>query len=270
MTPERRAGAAPIMPDTAPVTTVPARRSAADLGRLGSPPLLDYYAVYESARAGRHSGEPEGLLVEEFVLALDYSATGLVSAGWSRAERQWRNASTTSRLIRTDPALRSRVLPVSRDTAAEFYRQLCGEELPAEAALRATFGDVPPQSMSAPLRLSRPSPPVGFHETRLYRILLANDLDAARLATLRDAWHTSLTGDPAEPGVGVIATARRRIAGDAFSWDVRRIGLGSAWCLDVTCHLVTDQDLNVGRLLRELTIQMRALGLIPVTIDRFS
>jgi len=50
--------------------------------------------------------------------------------------------------------------------------------------------------------------------------------------------------------------------------EVRRIGAGIAWCLDLTAFLRTGAAL--GPLLRELTAIMRRHGMIPVTVERFA
>lgn len=234
-----------------------------------SPGRLDYYLVYASPVNG-NSAVPEGILVEEFMLADDYSAAGLVSVGWSSPDRRWRASSDTSRRIRTDALLRRRVVPVARQTAEVFYRGLAGEDLPDEAALSAYCRVGAPMSMPAPLRLSAARVTAGFHETRLYRILFANELNPGALANLRAVWRMTTTGDPADPPVRVLGTAGRRIGGDAFSWDLRRLGAMDAWCVDLTVDLADSRDGAVGPLLRELTTTMRAQGLIPVTIDRFS
>ena len=53
-------------------------------------------------------------------------------------------------------------------------------------------------------------------------------------------------------------------------WLLRRISLGAAWCLDLTANLAGDRGDALGPMLRALTTVMRAQGLIPVTIERFS
>jgi hypothetical protein len=247
------------------VTTASARHPAI-AGRRDSPPQLDYYVICAPASEGGGRGEPEGILAEEFLLADDHSAAGLVGAGWSSLDRHWRNASDTSRRVRADAALRSRVVPVSRSAAADLYRDLGGGDLPDETTLRTTFADAPVEPVPAPLRLGRPEVAPGFHETRIYRILFANDLGTDGLAAVRESWQMTCT----DPGAAVVGTARRRISGDLFVWDLRRIGGVGAWCLDVTVNLAGSDDEAVGLVLRGLTTQMRAQGLIPVTIDRFS
>ncbi|MBO4160247.1 MULTISPECIES: hypothetical protein [Micromonospora] len=223
---------------------------------------LHYYVVHDGV------GEPEGLLVEEFLLAGDHSCVGLVGGGWSRSEGRWCDASATSRRLRVDPALRARVTPVSRTGAATLYQELCGAALPHEAVLRTCFGApaVPP---SPPLLLHGREATPGFRETRLYRILFAGALTPGGLTALGEAWQMPVTGDLADPGVRVLGPVRRRVGRDAFRWELRRIAAGAAWGLDVTCDLTGDRDDPVGVLLHGLTAQVRFQGLIPVTVDRF-
>jgi hypothetical protein len=238
------------------MTTLPVRQAA------DPSPALHYYVVQDSV------GQPKGLLVEEFLLAADYSFAGLVSGGWNRPEGRWRDASATSRRLRIDASLRARVMPVGRRAAASLYRDLCGADLPDEAVLRACFGDIPAQPPS-PLRLRGPEATPGFRETRVYRILFTDELTRDGLAALSEAWQMPVTGDLADPEVRVLGVVRRQVSGDAFRWDLRRVAAGAAWGVDVTCDLVGKRDEAVGVLLRGLTTQMRQQGMIPVTIDRF-
>ncbi|GHJ07934.1 hypothetical protein TPA0907_23010 [Micromonospora humidisoli] len=223
---------------------------------------LHYYLVHDGA------GGPEGLLVEEFLLAVDHSCVGLVSAGWHRAQGRWSDASATSRRVRVDPALWARVTPAGRAGAATLYRSLCGAGLPGETALRACFG-VPCVPPSPPLLLHRPEATPGFRETRVYRILFVGALPPGGLAALGERWRMPVTGDLGEPGVRVLGTVRRRVGRDAFRWELRRVAAGAAWGLDMTCDLAGGRDEAVGVLLRGLTTQVRQQGLIPVTVDRF-
>ena len=225
-------------------------------------PFLHYYLVHDRA------GEPDGLLVEEFLLATDYSSAGLLSGFWSRRESRWRDGADTSRSLRLDAALRVQVVAASRAAAAKLYRSVCGVDLPDEAALRAYFGDFPAQP-PPPLRLSGPEATSGFRETRVYRILFVNELTQDGLDALSGTWQMPVTGDLADPEVRILGAVRRRVAGDSLRWDLRRVAAGAAWGLDVTCDLVGERDEAVGVLLRGLTTQMRQQGLIPVTVDRF-
>jgi hypothetical protein len=240
-----------------PVTTTSLARQSVDPS-----PSLHYYVVRDRA------GEPDGLLAEKFLLAVDYSSAGLVSGLWSRREGCWRDGADASRRLRLDAAARAHVAPVSRAAAAELYRNLCGADLPNEAALRARFGDLPAQP-PPPLRLGGSEATPGFCETRVYRILFVNELTQDGLDALSGAWQMPVTGDLADPEVRVLGAVRRRVSGDAFRWDLRRVAAGAAWGLDVTCDLMGKGDEAVGVLLRGLTTQMRQQGLIPVTVDRF-
>jgi hypothetical protein len=217
---------------------------------------LDYYLLPEA-------GE---ILVEEFVLAGDGTATGLDSAGWSAAGGGWWSSAAHARALRTDAGPRGRVVAVLRGEAESAYRRLAGAELPDEATLRTFFHDRLPLAGSPPLVLTPPRPPDGFHEVRVYRVLFAGDLGRDSLPRLRKVWRMA----PADPLERVVGTAGSRVADDSFTWEVRRIGPGTAWCLDVTARLGGRSDAAVRPLLRELTAVMRAEGLIPVTIERFS
>ena len=98
---------------------------------------------------------------------------------------------------------------------------------------------------SAPmLALTSSEPLPGFRERRLYRILFA---------------RTPV--DPPPPG-------DLTDGGESYSWLLRRIAGGVAWCLDVTAHL--DEGVSLGPVLDRLTDEMRLRhGLIPVTTERF-
>lgn len=120
------------------------------------------------------------------------------------------------------------------------------------------------------MRLNGSEPRPGFRETRVYRILFADELSPDGLAALSEAWQMPVTGDLTDPEVRILGAVRRQVSGDAFRWDLRRVAAGAAWGLDVTCDLLGDRDEAVGVLLRGLTTQMRQQGMIPVTVDRFS
>ncbi|MFV2109971.1 hypothetical protein [Micromonospora sp. LOL_015] len=188
---------------------------------IDSSPSLHYYVVHDDA------GEPDGLLAEEFLLAKDYSSAGLVSAYWSRRDGCWRDAAATSRRLRLDAALRAHLVPVGRAAAASLYWNLCGAELPNEAALRACFGELPAQP-PPPLRLSGPEATLQCRETRGYRILFVNELTQDGLDALSGAWQMPVTGDLADPEVRVLGAVRRQVSGDAFRWDLRRVAAGAA------------------------------------------
>ncbi|NJC71243.1 hypothetical protein HC031_16200 [Planosporangium thailandense] len=226
-------------------------------------PSLDYYLIHGSA------GEPEVILVEEFVLGEDHSAVRLDSAGWTSTDRRWRGSAAVSRGIRVDANLRSRVVATSRPDVEIIFRQLGGGELPDEETLRGYVHDGEPLSTSAPLRLGSGRAAAGFREKRVYRILFANDLGADGLAILQAGWRMTRPENVADPQGRVVGTAHLHVGDDSFAWDLRRIGIGAAWCVDLTANLVSRGD-AIGPLLRELTTTMRRQGLIPVTIERFS
>ncbi|MEV6349284.1 hypothetical protein [Actinoplanes sp. NPDC051851] len=192
---------------------------------------MDYYLVGDGT---------DGVLVEEFVYGDDHSAVGLCGTIWRPGQRHWQGAASFSRALRTDPVLLARVAPVGRDRAGEVFHRLSGARLPDEAALRSGYFDYEPFPAVAPLRL-------GLSD-RTYRVLFAKDLTAS--------------------GAGL--SGRLRVGGDVFDWEVRRVGLGIAWALDVTVELGADADGNVRLVLSELTEIMRRQGLIPITTERFA
>jgi len=206
--------------------------------------MLDYYLV-----------DGSGILVEEFVLGEDDAAVAIDNAGWT--DGRWWSSAAFSMNLRGDPRLRARVVPADRDEARLAYRRLGGGELPDEATLRGYFADPAPLPASAALRLDATPVPDGYRERRVYRVLFAGDLDPDGVAALRHRLRM-----PASGGAGVAQ------AGDEFTWQLRRIGYGVAWCIDLTACLNGDPA-RVRPLLRELTSAARGQGLIPVTIERF-
>jgi hypothetical protein len=218
-------------------------------------PPLDYYLL----------GPADGIVVEEFVLADDHSAVGLNSTGWTPAGRRWWSSAEFSRAMRTDPALRARVVAVERAEVEIAYRRLGGGDLPDEPTLRGYFRDYEPLATSAPLFLGTAPVPDGYREKRLYRVLFAGELALDRLADLRAVWHMETASSDRVAG-----TAHLPVGDDLFSWDLRRIGEGVAWCLDLTAYLGAGSGTALGALLRELTATVRRHGMIPVTIERFT
>jgi len=206
---------------------------------------LDYYLILHEP-----GGPPAGLHVEEFVLAADHTAIGVDSAGWAPGETAWWSSAEFALGIRRDARLRSRVCPASRAAAEATYRELDGDELPAEPLLRKYFWDRHLLATAAPLRLSPDTPPPGFHERRLYRTLFAGDLSPAALTR--------------------IAQEKRSIGDDVVELTVRSIGNGVAWGADLTVLLATDEDKAVGPILHEIRTTLRGEGLIPVTVERFA
>ncbi|PTA42676.1 hypothetical protein C8054_29465 [Micromonospora sp. RP3T] len=112
-----------------------------------------------------------------------------------------------------------------------------------------------PLAAVAPLRLGD-GPPV-------WRVLFAGELDNGRLAGLRTALRLS---DGTGPGVA--GTGRLHVDDTTFRWDLRRVGGGVAWCLDVTVEPAHRDALRP--LLRRLTDVARRHGLVPATIDCFA
>lgn len=215
---------------------------------------VDYYLI--SARKGDRA--PTGLLVEEFVLCEDYTAAGIDGAEWRQENRAWSSSAEVSRAIRADRALRGRVIPASRQEAYDAFRMLGGGELPEEAGLRTLFQERRSLPTSSPLNLSGGS-------ARRYRILFAGDLGADGLARAREALFLEPTGDPR-----VVGTASTDAGGHGFTWELRRIGAGIAWCVDVTARLGSGPVTALGALLHHHRQAIRDQGLIPVTIERFA
>ncbi|MER6507403.1 hypothetical protein ABT158_11350 [Nonomuraea sp. NPDC001636] len=223
---------------------------------------LDYYLIYAADR-GRGT-LPLGILVEEFVLCDDYTAAGIDCAEWTAECGEWRESPGSSRAIRADPALRDRVLPVTRRDARETYSMLGGGALPEEAELRAFFQYRQALPAAAPLDLgSSPSA-----QTRRYRILFAGELGERGLANV----STVLRLEPPRenPRARIAGTATATAAGHTFTWELRRIGPGIAWCLDVTVRLSAGPLAAIGALLHHHRQAIRGQGLIPVTIERFA
>lgn len=223
---------------------------------------LDYYLIYAADR-GRGT-LPLGILVEEFVLCDDYTAAGIDCAEWTAECGEWRESPGSSRAIRADPALRDRVLPVTRRDARETYSMLGGGALPEEAELRAFFQYRQALPAAAPLDLGG-SPSA---QTRRYRILFAGELGERGLANV----STVLRLEPPRenPRARIAGTATATAAGHTFTWELRRIGPGIAWCLDVTVRLSAGPLAAIGALLHHHRQAIRGQGLIPVTIERFA
>ncbi|MFC4589123.1 hypothetical protein [Sphaerisporangium corydalis] len=232
----------------------------------GDEASLDYYLIF-AAEGDRDLGRPAlGLLVEEFVLCDDFTAAGIDGAEWTPQAGDWRGSPELSRGIRADPLLRERVAVVSRREAGDAYTMLGGSPLPSERSIRARFDDRQPLPAASPLDLGTS----GGSETRRYRVLFAGEFGEHGLANVGPALRLRPVGDPADPDSRVIGTATADFGGHTFTWDLRRIGRGIAWCLDVTVHLGTGPATAVGRLLSHHRRAIREQGLIPVTIERFA
>jgi hypothetical protein len=220
---------------------------------------LDYYLTFATPADRDRGAPPLGILVEEFVLCDDYTAAGIDSVEWSSATGAWGGSSTSSRDIRADALPRSRVIAVSRRDTGDAYKASGGGELPSEAEMRALFGERQPLPAAAPLDL-------GATGSRLYRVLFAGELGGRGLANVRSALRLELVDDPL---ARVVGTATATAAGHGFTWELRRIGPGIAWCLDVTVRLGPGPESAVGALLHHHRQAIRGQGLIPVTIERF-
>ncbi|MBF8190991.1 hypothetical protein ITP53_35850 [Nonomuraea sp. K274] len=216
---------------------------------------MDYYLI--SAAADDRS--PVGLLVEEFVLCEDYTAAGIDGAEWRPETGVWSACPALSRAIRADDGVRARVKPVGRQAAADAYALLGGGELPEEAELRTHFRERQSLPASAPLDLGT------ARKARRYRILFAGQLGEDGLSNARTALRLEPTGDPR-----VVGQATGNVGGHAFMWELRRIGAGIAWCVDVTARLGTGPATALGALLHHHRQAVRRQGLIPVTVERFA
>ncbi|MBB5873907.1 hypothetical protein F4553_007341 [Allocatelliglobosispora scoriae] len=217
---------------------------------------LDYSLTYPP---GRDRSRPDGVLVEEFALRDDFTAAGLDSAVWTVDEREWLPGGWLSRALRSDPAVRTLVVPVRRDAADDAFQQLTGSPLPDEAALRGHFGEREPLPGGEPLRWGPES------DERVYRILFANHLGQSNLAALQAEWGLEPVEDPRLAG-----RARVTVADHAVEWALRSIGPGIAWCIDATVRLGHAPSGAIGDLLHDLRQGVRRHGLIPVTIERFT
>jgi hypothetical protein len=242
----------------------------APLAAWTSEPALDYYLVFPEAWEGDSTAQPDGVAVEEFTLSVDHIATGLANAVWTAVDGGWWSSADFSRVIRSDPRLRARIVPVRREDAEAAYRGLGAGALPDETTLRTYFHDHLPLPGSPPLSFAPPEVPEGFREKRVHRILLAGELRVDRLAHLRQVWGMTLTDDFTDPRARVLGTATLRASGDLYTWDLRRIGPGVAWCVDLTAYLGDTQGDTIGVLLRQLKTTMHREGLITVTIERLS
>ncbi|MEO3777519.1 hypothetical protein ABGB16_11870 [Micromonospora sp. B11E3] len=224
--------------------------------RRASTTTLDYYVLHSEA----DDGQPAGLLVEEFLLGDDLSATRLRSAGWTPADGGWWSSAAFARALRTDPRLRARLAATDRPTAEAVHRRLGGGPLPDEETLRGHFRDDVPLASAAPLRLG--AGPV------VHRVLFAGELDSRQVELLGAALRLGAARNPDVTRPGVVSTGRLRVNDTNFRWDLRRVGGGVAWCVDVTSEPAGDDALRW--LLRQLVGLARRHGLVPATIDRLS
>lgn len=217
---------------------------------------MDYYLISTSG----NDRSPAGILVEEFVLCEDFTAAGIDSAEWGSETGCWLAAPEVSRAIRSDGVLRRRVTPVDRWGARDAYAYLGGGELPEEDQLRDHFRRRQALPTSAPLHLgTRPA------KARRYRILFAGELGVDGLANAQAALRLEPTGDPR-----VVGKASGSAGGHGFTWELRRIGAGIAWCVDVTVRIGAGPLATLGALLDHHRQAIREQGLIPVTVERFA
>lgn len=212
---------------------------------------MDYYLL-----AG------DAILVEEFAYGEDHVTVGLAGAMWAAGDDRWRGTGSFGRSLRTDKDLLAMLTPIRRERAAALFRDLDGGTLPTDLELRSRFGDWVRFTNAAPLRLGPDDTPHGYAEKRVYRVLFAKEPRAAQLAELSAAWRgTAPGGLPAGKG---------RAGDHEFTWNLRRVGRGIAWGLDVTMLLSADRVEIAGAVLRKLTTDVRESGLIPVTTERFA
>ncbi|GAA2900558.1 hypothetical protein Acy02nite_85460 [Actinoplanes cyaneus] len=212
---------------------------------------MDYYLL-----AG------DAILVEEFAYGEDHVTVGLAGAMWSAGDTGWRGTGAFGQFLRTDDDLLSVLTPIRRDRAARVLRDLDGGVLPSELELRARFGDWVRFSNAAPLRLGSGETPQGYAEKRVYRVLFAKEPRAAQLAELSAAWRGSTPGG--------LPSGKGRAGNHLFTWNLRRVGRGIAWGLDVTMLLGLESPDLAGAVLRKLTADVRERGLVPVTTERFA
>ncbi|GAA1390066.1 hypothetical protein [Catellatospora chokoriensis] len=232
---------------------------------LPSPSLrkLDYYLL-----AADESARPEAVVVEELVLRDDGTAIGIDNVTWTATGGSWQCTPALSRDLRADERLRARVRAVDAGTAETALRSLGGGDLPEETWLRARFADFLPLPSAPLLRLGPAQAPPGFRDRRVYRILFAGDLDRHGLQCLRLWWRLEPVEPAADPSGRLVGRARREVDGHELSWELRRVGPGLGWAVDLTACLRDGPAGAVPALLRDLRQLARAHGLIPVAVER--
>lgn len=230
---------------------------------LPPPRQLDYYLL-----AADETAHPAAIVVEDLVLRDDGTAIGIDNVTWTATAGSWRCAPTLSRDLRADDRLRGRVRAVDAGAAETALRELGGGDLPDEAWLRARFGDFLPLPSAPLLRLGPAQAPPGFRDRHVYRILFAGDLDRHGLQCLRLWWRLEPVEPAADPTGRLVGRARRELDGHELSWELRRIGPGHGWAVDLTACLRDEPAGAVPALLRDLRQLARAHGLIPVAVER--
>ena len=224
---------------------------------------LDYYrvAAAESARA-------EAILVEELVLRDDGTAIGIDSVLWTAVSRAWQAASEFSRDLRIERACANGSGP----STARPPRPCSGCSAGTSCRTRRCCGPG-----SATSCRCRPRPCCGsgrgrrrpgFRERRVYRILFAGELDRGGLRCLRTRWLLDPVEPAADPTGQIAGRARRTVDDHELVWELRRVGAGLGWAVDVTADLADAPVAAALAVLRELRQQARAEGLVPVTVER--
>ncbi|WP_144119054.1 hypothetical protein [Catellatospora sichuanensis] len=227
------------------------------------PRQLDYYLL-----AADDSARPEAVVVEDMVLRDDGTAIGIDNVTWTATERSWRCTPALSRDLRADELVRARVRAVDGDAAQAALRLLGGDALPDEPWLRARFGDFLPLPSAPLLRLGPAQAPPGFRDRHVYRILFAGELDRHGLQCLRLWWRLEPVEPAEDPSGRLVGRAHREVDGHELSWELRRVGPGLGWAVDLTACLRDGPAAAVPALLRDLRQLARAHGLIPVTVER--
>ncbi|BCJ77130.1 hypothetical protein CS0771_66740 [Catellatospora sp. IY07-71] len=222
---------------------------------------LDYYLLLRPA-----DDRVEGVVIEEFSVRDDGTVSGLDTSAWTVDTGGWWSSAEFGAAMRADPAVRGRLRPVHRDAAETAYRLLSGGALDEEAVLRLNFLDHRRLPNAAPLSLNDGPEP----GSRVYRILFAGDFSAAALDELRAAWQL-VPVDPALDPLGRVVGRTQGTAGaHDVAWELRRIGAGLGWAVDVTVRLREGDHETVPAALYELRQEARACGLLPVTVERFA
>ncbi|MEU8006720.1 hypothetical protein AB0B66_36655 [Catellatospora sp. NPDC049111] len=230
---------------------------------LPPPRQLDYYLL-----AADESDRPAAVVVEDLVLRDDGTAIGIDNVTWTATGGSWQCTPALSRDLRADARLRGRARAVDAGAAETALRELGGRDLPDEAWLRARFGDFLPLPSAPLLRLGPAQAPPGFRDRHVYRILFAGDLDRHGLQCLRLWWRLDPVEPAADPSGRLVGRARREVNGHELTWELRRIGPGLGWAVDLTACLRDGPATAIPALLGDLRQLARAHGLIPVAVER--
>jgi len=68
----------------------------------------------------------------------------------------------------------------------------------------------------------------------------------------------------------VVGRTTRTVDRHRADWELRRIGPGIGWSVDVTVFLGDAPDTAIGALLRALRQEMRLHGMLPASVERFA